>query len=287
MLMPEQIPMMLAGGQDAVKNTTGFFADIWQRFLEFLPTLFIAVVVFFIGIVVAKLILKIAQKAVKRASVEKTASSFAHSLGKILFYALLIIVCLSIMGVPMSSIITVVGAAGVAIGLAVQNSLSNVAGGFIILFAKPFAVGDYIIAEDAEGFVQSVSILYTKIDDCGKSIYLPNGSVSAGKITNCSHNGNTKISVNLSISYESDFAAARKLLLAAIDKNPLYLQDPAPAVFMRGHEESAIGVGVSLWAKSESFYTARSELYILAKQVFDQAGIEIPYPQICVHTSKS
>lgn len=288
MLMLDISQDYLANGEAAVKDTTGFFAALGRKFLEFLPNLVIACIVFLIGLLLAKLISKLVTRAVKRASVEKTASSFGHSLCRILLYALLIIICLTILGVPMTSIVAVVGAAGLAIGLALQNSLSNVAGGFIILFAKLFSVGDYIIVGDAEGYVESVSILYTRLTARDhRTIYLPNGMVSSGEIINLSQQGAIRISVPLSVSYSADFDTVQSVLLDAVSEYKQFLQSPPPSVSMTAHGDSAIELTLFVWVEAKDYFNAKPELLLIAKKALDAANIEIPYPQICVHNMPS
>lgn len=288
MLMLDTQPNYIENSEQIVKETTGFFAELASRFLAFLPNLAIAAVVFICGMILAKLISKLVKKAVKRASVEKTASSFGRSLGSILLYAFLIIICLTILGVPMTSIVAVIGAAGLAVGLALQNSLSNLAGGFIILFAKIFSVGDYIIVGDAEGYVESVSILYTRLTARDhRTIYLPNGSVSSGQIINLSQQASIRISVPVFVSYAADFHQTETLLLDAIAKHPMFLDSPAPSVSMRAHANSAVELSLNVWVEPKDYFSAKSELLILTKTTLDAAKIEIPYPQLCLHPSAS
>lgn len=288
MLMLDTSMNYLENGEAAVKQTGGLFAQLGAKFLAFLPNLVIACIVFLVGLLLAKLFSKLVTHAVKRASVEKTASSFGHSLCRILLYALLTIICLAILGVPMTSIVAVVGAAGLAVGLALQNSLSNVAGGFIILFAKLFSVGDYIIVGDAEGYVESVSILYTRLTARDhRTFYLPNGMVSSGEIINLSQQGDVRISVPLSVAYDADFDTVCTVLLDAVKTYKPALSSPPPSVSMTEHGDSAIKLTLFVWVEAKDYFTAKPELLRIAKKALDAADIEIPYPQICVHNMPS
>lgn len=281
------MPLDVQQTEQAIQQTTGIFATMINKFVALLPTLVVALVVFLVGMIVAKLLSKIVTKAMKKATVEGTASSFGRSLGRILLYTLLIIICLTILGVPMTSIIAVVGAAGLAVGLALQNSLSNVAGGFIILFSKIFVVGDYIIVGDAEGYVESVSILYTKLTARdNRTIYLPNGNISSGQVINLSQHGTLKVCIPLSIAYDADMNKARSVLLKAVKNEPLCLQDPAPSVSMTAHADSAVSLSLNVWVKSEMYFNARARLFEISKEALDQAEIEIPFPQVVVHNTK-
>ncbi len=269
-------------------QTASFFENLLQRAENFLPTLIVAVLVFLLGLLLTKVVLKIVDRAMNRAKVEGAAGSFVKSLLRILLYTLLAIIALSILGVPMTSIIAVVSAAGLAIGLALQDSLANLAGGFIILFSKPFKAGDYIIAGGTEGHVDSVSILYTKlITRDNRSVYLPNGMLSSGQITNLSQRGTLRVSVPLTIAYDADFDMARQVILEVLANEPMVLQEPAPSVSMSGHGERAVHLSAGFWVSSENYFSVSGRIYEQTKSALDAAGIEIPYPQICVHASVS
>ncbi|MBQ8978285.1 MAG: mechanosensitive ion channel, partial [Oscillospiraceae bacterium] len=166
---------------------TSVLEHFGKSLLNYIPTVIIAVIIFLVGKLIAKLIIKIIDRAVGRSHIDKTAQNFLTSLLNTVFTAIVLVISLSALGIPMTSIITVIGAAGVAIGLALQSSLSNVAGGFIILFTKPFVKGDYIAVSGVEGSVHSISILSTQIVTVdNKVIYIPNGQVSTSTIINYS-----------------------------------------------------------------------------------------------------
>lgn len=275
---------MLTDEMENLAQNATFFEEMLQKGEDFLPTLLVAVLVFLLGLLLTKVVLKIVDRAMSRAKVEGAAGSFIKSLLRILLYTLLAIIALSILGVPMTSIIAVISAAGLAIGLALQDSLSNLAGGFIILFSKPFKAGDYIMAGGTEGHVDSVSILYTKlITRDNRSVYLPNGVLSSGQITNLSQRGTLRVSVPLTIAYDADFDMARQIILEALANEPMVLQDPAPIVTMSGHGDNAVMLNAGFWVNSEDYFAVSGKIYESTKQAFDAAGIEIPYPQICVH----
>lgn len=275
---------MLTDDMGNLTQNATFFEEMLQKGEDFLPTLLVAVLVFLLGLLLTKVVLKIVDRAMRRAKVEGAASSFIKSLLRILLYTLLAIVALSILGVPMTSIIAVISAAGLAIGLALQDSLSNLAGGFIILFSKPFKAGDYIMAGGTEGHVDSVSILYTKlITRDNRSVYLPNGVLSSGQITNLSQRGTLRVSVPLTIAYNADFDMARQIILEVLANEPMVLQDPAPVVTMSGHGDNAVMLNAGFWVNSGDYFAVSGRIYESSKQAFDAAGIEIPYPQICVH----
>lgn len=282
--MESQIEAQIEAGQEAVQQTAGLLAKMGQKLIDYLPTLVIAAVVFLIGMLIAGCINKIISRMMNKAKVNATASGFGKSLIRILLYTLLIIICLSILGVPMASIVAVVGAAGLAIGLALQNSLSNLAGGFIILFAKPFQRGDYISAAGESGFVEAMTILYTELITLdNRTIYLPNSIVSSSAVQNFSQNGKLRVSVPVQVSYQTDLSVAKNILLETVSSLPVTLKDPAPAVAVTELGSSGITLTVLYWVNKGDYFIAPGKLLEAVKPAFDAAGIEIPFPQIDVH----
>ncbi|MBQ8922309.1 MAG: mechanosensitive ion channel [Oscillospiraceae bacterium] len=277
----------LEQGQETLRETAGLFSKIWDKVVSFLPTLLMALCIFLAGILIARLITKIISRAMSRSKIDGAASSFGQSVVKIMLYAILLIICLSVLGVPTASMITVVGAAGVAIGLALQNTLSNLAGGFILMLAKPFQAGDFIRTGAEEGFVESVSILYTKLRTMDNhTVFIPNSAVSSGAVTNLSQRGRIRVRVQLSVSYAADIRKTRAVLLKAVSGLETVLKKPAPAVAVTELAESGIELTVFAWVRNTDFITAPAAVRECCKYALDQAGIEIPYPQIDVHTKE-
>ena len=274
----------LEAGQAALEQTTGLLAGMWHKLVEYLPTLILAMIVFLIGMLIAGCINKMISHAMNRAKINATASGFGKSLIRILLYTLLVIICLSILGVPMASIIAVVGAAGLAVGLALQNSLSNLAGGFIILFAKPFQRGDYIISGENAGYVEGVTILYTELITLdNRTIFLPNSIVSSGALQNLSQNGTLRVSVPVTVSYRSDLSIVKDVLLNAVSSLAITQKDPAPSIAVTELGENGITLTAFFWVKQNDYFTAPAKLLEAVKAAFDEAEIEIPYPQIVIH----
>ncbi len=279
--MDEQIE----NGQKVIRETTGMFTGFWNKLVNYLPTIGIALIFFLIGIVLARLLTKLMSRTMRRSKIDATASGFGQSFVRILLYVILIIICLSILGVPTASIITVVGAAGVTIGLALQNALSNLAGGFVILFAKPFQAGDYIRVGSEAGVVESVTILYTQLRTLdNQSVFLPNSIVSSGSVSNLSQRGRLRVCVPVSVSYSTDLALARDVLIRSVTGQPGILDDPAPFVNIKELSDSGIVMLLYAWVPSERYFAAESQMLECAKNALDAAGIEIPFPQIDVHS---
>lgn len=258
-------------------------ADFGKAVLAYLPTVLIAVVIFIVGKIIAKVILKIADKAMGRTHIDATAQGFLNSLLNIILSAFVIVIALSTLGIPMTSIITAIGAAGVAIGLALQNSLSNVAGGFIILFTKPFCKGDYVSTNGVEGTVEDIKILSTKIVTVdNKVVYIPNGMVSAGTLTNFSREEKRRVDLVFSVSYEQDFKEAAKIACDIMNAHELVIKDEEPFARVAALSASSVDISVRAWTKTENYWTVYFDLIEQIKAAYDKSGIEIPYSKIDV-----
>lgn len=283
--MESQIDAQLEAGQEALAKTTGLLAGLWQKLMDYLPTLILSLIVFLIGMLLAGCINKMIGHTMSRAKINATASGFGKSLIRILLYTLLIIICLSILGVPMASIVAVVGAAGLAIGLALQNSLSNLAGGFIILFAKPFESGDYIMIGTEAGFVKEVSILYTSLVTLdNRTVYLPNSLVASGALQNLSQNGTLRVSVPVTVSYRTDLSVAKDIMMEAVQSLAVTKKEPQPSIAVTELGANGVTLTALFWVDQSDYFGAPSKLLESVKAAFDEAGIEIPYPQLAIHS---
>lgn len=273
--------------QEQVDKASSFFTDVKDYFLGILPLLAIAVTVLVIGILLSRLVSKIISQTMKRSNVDNAARSFIVSFIRIVLYVIVIIMALSVLNVPMSSVITVLGAAGLAVSLALQNCLTNLCGGFIILFSKPFIAGDTVELDGTVGIVQTIGILYTKLKTFdGKSVLMPNGKVTESKLINYTETPTRRVDMTFEISYESDFNKARQLILSAVSESPIILQEPAPIVRMSGHKESSIAIDVLVWVENDNFMEVKYMLNETVKRLFDKGGIEIPFHQLDVHLHK-
>ncbi|MBR4627872.1 MAG: mechanosensitive ion channel [Ruminococcus sp.] len=253
-----------------------------------MPSLFMALLIFIGGFITVKIIIRVVKRAMKRSNIDSAAKSFLISLIKIILYVNVLIMVLSVLGVPMSSIITIFGAAGLAISLALQSCLSNLAGGFIILFSKPFTAGDLLEIDGTVGKVESISILYTKLVTFdNKTVYIPNGKVSEGRIINYTESPTRRLDMRFDISYGADYEKARELILSAAAANKLVLKTPAPIVRMSSHNESSVTVDALVWVNNADYFEARYDLVENVKTAFDENGIEIPFNQLDVHIKEN
>ncbi|MBQ3566336.1 MAG: mechanosensitive ion channel family protein [Oscillospiraceae bacterium] len=261
---------------------------IGDKFMEILPSLGLAVFVFILGIILSRLILHVFRGCMKKANADPVAESFLSQIIKILLYILTVIITLSILNIPMTSLIAILSAAGLAVGLALQNSLSNLAGGFIILFAKPFKSGDFVDTGSATGTVEKINILYTKIlTNDNKTVYIPNGTVANSQIVNYSEQDVRRVDFEFGISYSDDVDKAKNIILDIAEKHELVLRDPEPPFARLGLQaEDSLQITVRLWTKNEDYWQVKFDITELVNDAFVKNNITIPFRQLDVHIQK-
>ena len=276
-------------GEDLAESVTGLnrlMTDVWNGFIEKLPTIIFAIILLILGIFISKLVVKLMGKALDKSKLDLTINHFIKSVVKIVLYVLLVTVVLTLLGVPTTSIITVIGTAGVAVGLALQNSLSNLAGGFLILIAKPFRVGSYISVSGVEGTVESINILYTKLRTLdNKAIFIPNGNASNAVLTNVTEADQRRVDHVFSISYDTDYKQAVGAIYKALAKCPKILETEGrkPFVRMCAHSASSIDIQVRVWCETKDYWDVYYDVIEHVRMQFIEENIEIPYQQIDVH----
>ena len=260
-----------------------------ERLADYAPNLFYALIIFIVGYIVIRLIVKFLKTVFSRSHIEETGWSFLVSLIRAVLYIILAVMILSQLQVPMSSIIATLGTAGLAIGLALKESLSNVAGGFIIMFTRPFKSGDYVEIKGSQGTVSRISILYTKLLTMdNKSIMIPNGTVASSTITNYTQEELRRLELTFNISYANDFRAAEDAIANVVAANSLALDKPdAPFIRVCEHSTNSVKILLRVWVKSENYWELRYALLADVKDAFDRENIEIPYNQLDVHLDKN
>lgn len=268
-----------------------------ERYLQELPEkllrlgvrVLLALVVFFIGIQLIKLIRRIMRKAFARRNVDVGVSRFLDSLVKAVLYILLLFMIASYFGLDATSVVALVGSAGVAIGLAVQGSLSNFAGGVLILLLKPFKVGDYIRdAAGNEGTVEEVQLFYTRLVTPDRHIVIvPNGALANSNILNMSTTEDRRLDLKIGISYDADIHRAKEVLLAVLNADQGVLQEQEKRVFVDELADSSVVLCLRCYSTNEQFWETKWRLLEAAKYALDEAGISIPYPQVDVHVQKT
>jgi len=259
-----------------------FFQELGNALLAAIPTIILAVVILVVGLILSKLVIKLLSKGLSKTKLELTVTKFTAQMAKIVLYTLLITIVLNILGIPATSIITIIGTAGVAIGLALQNSLANVAGGFLLMIT--FKIGDYIITNGVEGTVSQISILHTRLDSASnQAVFVPNGLAINATIINNNGNDTRRVDLTFSISYNDDFVTAQGIILGLIEAHPLTLKDVAPTVRMKEHGESAIVIVARAWCNTADYWDVYFDLTEQVREAFIENGIEIPFNQLDVH----
>ncbi|MFR4352871.1 MAG: mechanosensitive ion channel family protein [Roseburia sp.] len=253
--------------------------------LNFAFQVLIAAIIYIVGGRIIGMIARMVHRSMERTGADEGVRQFVVPLIKYSLYVILIFVIMGLFGIATTSAVAVLGSAGVAVGLALQGSLSNLAGGVLILLLKPFRVGDYII-EDAnknEGMVSEVSIFYTKLLTAdNKLIVIPNGMLSNTSLTNVTNMDKRRVDLVVGIGYEADIRAAKEALLALADLEPARIPEERAVVFVSNLGASSVDIGIRVWVKAENYWEAKWRLTENIKYVLDEKGISIPYQQIDV-----
>ncbi len=262
-----------------------FISGLPEKALRMGLRVLLALVVFLLGVQVIKLARRIVRRSLERGKVDVGVRQFTDSFLKAVLYILLVFMIAGGFGVDAASVVALLGSAGVAIGLAVQGSLSNLAGGVLILILKPFLVGDYIIEGGGkEGTVTEIQLFYTRLlTPDNRTVILPNGALANGSLVNVTADKYRRCDISVGISYQSDLQTAREALMGMLEADPAVLKDRDMRVVVDALGESAIQLIVRCWFTNEEYWDGRYRLTEGIKTVLDQAGIQIPYPQLDVH----
>ena len=243
-----------------------------------------AVLIFVIGRWVAKAILRVAQGVMARAELEETLSRFLGNLLYVLLMTVVIITTINQLGVQTTSLLAVLGAAGLAVGLALQGSLANFAAGVLIVGFRPYKVGDYIEAGGTAGTVEAVQIFTTVLKSPdNRRIIVPNAHMTAGTITNYSANDTRRIDLVAGVSYADDLDKVRRILQEIVAADSRVLAEPAPTIAVSALADSSVNFVVRPWVNSADYWAVYFELTEQIKKRFDQEGVSIPFPQRDVH----
>ena len=243
-----------------------------------------ALLIWFIGNKLISLSLKLLKKVFDRGSIDVGVVNFTMSIIKFALYAVLILMVIDELGIQTTSLITVFGSAALAVGMSLQGSLSNFAGGVLILIFKPFKVGDYIVVGNYEGTVRTIEILYTKLTTVdNKVVMLPNGTLSNSNIVNVGAEDFRRLDIEMSIGYSSDLKLAKTLLNTIVNNNPAVIKDRDIKVIVKSLDESCVTLETRVWVKTEDYWDTRFTLLEEYKAEFDKNGIEIPFNQMDVH----
>ena len=269
-----------------VNQFVQWFEDQIPALISFGIKVVLAIVFFFIGRVVIHGVQKLIKHSMQRANADTGVIQFVDSFLKFGLYALLLFTIATKFGVESSSVAALIASGGVAIGLALQGSLSNFAGGVLILLLKPFVVGDYIIVSNdgTEGTVKVIQIFYTKLTTVdNKTIVIPNGTLSNSSLTNVTARPERQLDLKVGISYDADLKKAKQLIEELLKTDASVIQDEDIKVFVDSLADSAVILGLRAWVKTEEYWTSRWRLLEEIKLKFDEEGIEIPFNQLTVH----
>ena len=279
--------------QEAVKQVnqlTQYVQDSIPGLITFGLKVLAALEAFFIGRLVIRWIRKIVRRSFERSGADKGVEQFVDSLLKYGLYALLVFSLISSLGFDTTSVAAVLASGGVAIGLALQGSLSNFAGGVLILLLKPFVVGDYIIEDTngKEGTVKEIQIFYTKLSTIdNKTIVIPNGMLTNNSITNATAKDERQLDLRVGISYDADIRQAKSVIENLLIKDECIIKNEQINVFVHELADNAVVLGIRAWVKNEEYWETRWRLLEEIKLLLDENGIEIPYPQMTVHMQKN
>lgn len=273
---------------DLITLNTDYVTKYWDYFtnvlIEYSPRLISAVLIFIIGWGAIRLIKKLVVKIMTKREMEPTLSKFLADILIWTLKILLFVTVISRLGVENSSFVAIIGAAGLAIGLALQGSLANFAGGVLIIMFKPFKVGDFIEAQSVSGTVKQIQIFVTQLATVDNQvIFVPNGALSNGTIINYSYATTRRANLTIGISYGSNIKKAKELAMEVMINHPAVLKEPEPMVLVDSLADSSINLAVRPWANLEDFFTMRSDILEQIKLKFDENNIEIPFPQRDVH----
>lgn len=245
-----------------------YLLDKREVFLNYFITILIAIIVFAIGRKIVKFVLKILNKWMQRRQVEISVSKFIMSLSGFALNILLIFMVAGILGVGTSSIVALVGSAGLALGLALQGSLSNLAGGVLILLLKPFRIGDYIIALGEEGTVENIDIFYTRIlTTDNKVVVIPNGTISGANVTNTSTANERMLILDFMVDYEADTEEVREKILKLFSEDERIDQDKKMSVVICGLTPIKVKMQAKAWVKTEDYWDVRYDMFEKIKKI--------------------
>ncbi len=281
----ESVGEVTSQATEEVNQFVRYFQDHIPDLVAFGLKVLFALIFFFAGSKVIKWFRKIVKKSFERTGADAGVTQFVDSMLKFGLYAILIFIIATKFGVESSSVAALIASAGVAIGLALQGSLSNFAGGILILLLKPFSVGDYVVVtqENIEGTVKEIQIFYTKLATVdNQTVVVPNSILTNNSLTNVTARPERKLDLKVGISYDADLKKAKSLMEDMLLHDPSVIQEEEIRVFVHSLAESAVVIGLRAWVSTEEYWNTRWRLLEEIKMIFDKEGIEIPYNHLAV-----
>ncbi|SEA71306.1 mechanosensitive ion channel family protein [Psychroflexus halocasei] len=251
-----------------------------EKIVAYLPNIIGAILAVIIGLWLIKFITKKVRRIMEKREIDPAIRGFTINILNVGLKILLFIIVITKLGVETTSFAAILAAAGLAVGLALQGSLSNFAGGVLIILLKPFRIGDWIEAQGVSGSVEEISLFYTHIITFNNQrAVIPNGELSNNKVINYSSEDRRKDAITVGISYDSDIKTARKVLMDIMERDERIDKDPAPQVFVAELADSSVNLSVRFWAKRDVFWGAHFDFMENSKIELEAAGVSLPFPQ--------
>ncbi len=262
--------------------------DRINKFLtDIMPSVLMFVAVIVIGYVLVKVIITLIKKILFKTTIEHTAITFILSFVRVILYLIVVVTALSTIGVNVASLITAIGAAALTAGLALQDTLGNLASGMIILLSKPFVAGDILEFEGITGRVENIKVFFTTIHTLdNKTVTIPNSRLTTNNVINCTKVDKRRVDLKYTISYDDDISKVKALIYTLISENDKVLNDPEPTVYVGKHLDSGIEIVVMLWTIPDDYYSVYYFMQENVKLTFDKNNITIPYPHVVVKNDK-
>ncbi len=282
---------------ESLENLQKVDKNVIQKYLEgivpdlinFAVQILLAVLLYLVGKRVISFIRKFLRRSLERRSVDIGVRQFLDSVSKYSLYAILWLMILTLFGITTASVIALLGSAGLTLGLALQGSLANFAGGVLILLLRPFHVDDYIISGETghEGTVKEITTFYTRIQTAdNQTVMIPNGKLADGAIVNVTGQQTRRVDILVGIAYSADLKLAKSLLWELAQKETRRLEEEPVNVFVSSLADSGVELGCRFWVKSEDYWQTRWDMLEAVKLSFDGHGVEIPFPQVDVHMKR-
>ncbi len=249
----------------------------WMRVLY-------AILILVICLAISRIMLGLIMRAIERLKIDPSLHGFLRSSLRILFLFITVLIVADYLGVPISSLIATLGIVGLAVGLALQESLANLAGGIMVLVTKPFSVGDHIEVGSISGIVDEIGLVYTKVHKFDNTqIYVPNGEISTEVITNYTGQTTRRVDLVFGISYDNDVEVAKRSLREIIEAHPHALAEPAPYVRVSAYGDSSVSITLRAWCDTQYYWGLRDDLTEQGRVVLEKNGIELTYNHLNVH----
>ena len=279
---------METAAEQQVTKTIDYFQEIWPALKVWGINLLVTLLILIIGLYLIKAVMKALDKAARQANADVTLARFMHSFVNIALYTLLIFIVAGQLGINTASILAVLGTAGLAIAMSLKDSLSHFAGGILILFLRPFKVGDYIICSEGEGTIQEIGLVYTRVlTKDNKGLTIPNGKLAGISVTNASRMPERRLDITVGISYDADLKKAKEIIENVYRECPYFVSSMDLQVFVEELASSSVDLGACGYVNGPDYLSARRYVMENIKLQFDAAGIEIPFPQVVVHQAET